>query len=204
MTKKKSRSKKQVASRASKSKSKRPTKRKIRFSSARKVGARAKASTKAQSSLRLTPMTQAEYDLWLPVQRAGYTQANIEAGLSPTQAEEKANADYKRLLPTGLTSPNQFLFTLRNEDGQSVGYLWYAIQGEEPKKKAFIYDIMIHDQQRGRGYGRITMQLCEESARAHNAKAIGLHVFGNNSVARRLYLSEGYEERNVIMEKVLA
>jgi len=56
---------------------------------------------------------------------------------------------------------------------------------------------------RGRGYGRSIMLLLEEKAREMGLKSLGLHVFGSNQVARRLYEAVGYEVTNVNMKKTL-
>ena len=89
-------------------------------------------------------------------------------------------------------------------DGQSVGWLWLALQS--PRAEAgvgFIYDITIDEALRGRGYGRTAMQLAEDEARRHGLHALALNVFGQNAIARALYSSLGYAETSVQMRKEL-
>jgi ribosomal protein S18 acetylase RimI-like enzyme len=67
----------------------------------------------------------------------------------------------------------------------------------------WVFDIEIHEQFRGRGLGRLAMRQAEDVARAEGAKTLGLNVFGNNTVARRLYESLDYTEIAVQMRKPL-
>ena len=77
--------------------------------------------------------------------------------------------------------------------------LWINIRPKVGKTEAFIYDIVIDEDRRGRGYGRATMLACVARARELGAQSIGLHVFGDNAVARGLYTSLGFVETNVQM-----
>jgi ribosomal protein S18 acetylase RimI-like enzyme len=56
---------------------------------------------------------------------------------------------------------------------------------------------------RGRGYGRAAPEALEPLAISLGYGSIGLHVFGDNEVARRLYRSAGYAETDVSMLKRL-
>jgi GNAT superfamily N-acetyltransferase len=55
----------------------------------------------------------------------------------------------------------------------------------------------------GKGYGRALLQAAEQQAARHGSKAIGLNVFGTNTVARRLYESSGYQITSMNMRKEL-
>ena len=68
---------------------------------------------------------------------------------------------------------------------------------------AFIWDIAIVAEYRGRGYGRAALQALEPLVRELGYDSIGLHVFGDNEVARQLYRSVGYMETDVSMQKRL-
>lgn len=66
-----------------------------------------------------------------------------------------------------------------------------------------MWDVVIDEDQRGRGLGRQAMLLAEELARQGGATTFGLNVFANNVVARNLYTSLEYEETSVQMRKPL-
>ena len=45
------------------------------------------------------------------------------------------------------------------------------------------------------------MTLIESEVKSKKLTSIGLHVFGHNSAARKLYLNSGFVETNIIMKK---
>jgi ribosomal protein S18 acetylase RimI-like enzyme len=67
----------------------------------------------------------------------------------------------------------------------------------------FIWDIEVVEAARGHGYGRAALAALEPIARDLGYDAIGLHVFGDNEIARGLYRSSGYVETDVSMRKAL-
>jgi RimJ/RimL family protein N-acetyltransferase len=56
---------------------------------------------------------------------------------------------------------------------------------------------------RGAGYGTAALLALEDWCRANGFDSIGLHVFGHNEGAWRLYKRLGYTETSVQMEKRL-
>ncbi len=91
---------------------------------------------------------------------------------------------------------------VRQEDvPENVGNLWMSVN--EDKKEAWISKIEIAEAHRGKGLGREVMLLLEASLKAQGFKQIGLHVFGDNLVARQLYESLGYETYSIQMRKKL-
>jgi ribosomal protein S18 acetylase RimI-like enzyme len=67
----------------------------------------------------------------------------------------------------------------------------------------FIYNIVVDEPYRRRGYGREAMKLAEQEARRNGLHALALNVFGHNRVAHDLYLSLGYRETSIRMKKDL-
>jgi len=84
-----------------------------------------------------------------------------------------------------------------------VGRLWLAERELGGRRVLYLYDISIEPGHQGRGYGRATMKLAEQEARARGIGRIELNVFGGNEVARNLYRSLGYVETSVQMGKDL-
>jgi RimJ/RimL family protein N-acetyltransferase len=155
--------------------------------------------------MRLRPMTQAEYDAWLDEEIKGYAQDKVDAGTwLAEEALERSAESFRSLLPAGLASPDQYLFTMEDEAaGRSVGTIWLGKTAREGKSKAFIYDIVVDETERGKGYGKQAMLLIEDEARKLGLTEIGLHVFGHNAIARDLYLKVGYEITDYVMSKSL-
>jgi ribosomal protein S18 acetylase RimI-like enzyme len=68
---------------------------------------------------------------------------------------------------------------------------------------AWIFDIEVFAEHRGRGLGRALLSAAEEEVARHGAANLGLNVFGSNEVARRLYESAGYVVITQQMQKRL-
>jgi ribosomal protein S18 acetylase RimI-like enzyme len=114
---------------------------------------------------------------------------------------EPGGRGVRRHPPAGRETPGHEFRTIVTDADEAVGVVWIAPQREIGSGAAFIYDILIDAEQRGRGYGRAAMQALEPLARSLGYDRIQLHVFGHNAVARKLYTSVGYVETDVQMEK---
>lgn len=149
-------------------------------------------------------MTQAEFDAWLPQAIVGYAHEHVADGSwSEEEAVEKSRAEHEKLLPQGLATPENHLWTItRSSDRKAVGLLWVHMR-QTPRPHAFIYNIEIHPDFRRRGYAEAAMKELETVAGRLGAESIRLHVFGHNAVARRLYEKLGYEPTNIVMAKSL-
>jgi ribosomal protein S18 acetylase RimI-like enzyme len=153
-------------------------------------------------TVTLRPMRADEYGAWLVKSDAGYRHDMEQAGIDPELAATKSKADHEGLLPEGVDTKGHWLYTIE-DDGVPVGSLWLADRDGNEGRSIFVYNISLDPEHRGRGLGRAAMQLAEEKARELGHDAISLNVFGGNDVARRLYLSLGYEETAIAMKKRL-
>jgi ribosomal protein S18 acetylase RimI-like enzyme len=158
----------------------------------------------SESKLTLRPMTRAEWDEWMPRQMAGYAEHIAASGaMSEADAREKAKNDTARYFHSGFQTPGQLLYRMLAED-EVVGWLWLAAPGPDPDKQmAWVFNIEVDPAYRGRGYGRAAMLLAEDEARAHGMTSLGLNVHGQNTVARSLYESLGYDVMALQMKKPL-
>lgn len=154
------------------------------------------------SQILLSPMNEVEFGEWLDKSKMNYRDENVRNGLTINEASKKSDDDFGRLLPDGLKSVDQFLFSIK-ENGLWIGTIWLGIRGAVDNRKGFIYDIVLNENTRGKGYGKKAMLLIEDEAKKLGLRHIGLHVFGHNKIARNLYESIGYETTNVNMEKTL-
>ena len=152
-------------------------------------------------ALTFEPFPRSALDVWLENTLVNYVKERVEAGDSLAEAEANANASVERLFPDGSPAPGQLIGHLVSSS-QHIGYLWLGPAGTDPERW-WIWDVVIDEEFRGRGYGREAMFLAEMLARRHGASTIGLNVFGHNHVARTLYSSLGYQETAVQMRKTL-
>ncbi|MFJ2649403.1 GNAT family N-acetyltransferase [Streptomyces sp. NPDC087420] len=138
------------------------------------------------------PLQDSEYDAWWAAASTRYAQAWIDRGASPELARAKAETSRTEVLPDGLATPGVSLDALVHA-GQVVGTLWVSRREETPDEPgAYVYDVVVGEDQRGKGYGRALMLLAERVALGFGATRLGLHVFAGNTPAIRLYESLGY------------
>jgi ribosomal protein S18 acetylase RimI-like enzyme len=145
-----------------------------------------------------------EYGAYLDVLRSAYVADIVESGLMErADAEAKAEGDIEAQLPEGPSTPDAYLYAVE-EDGVHVGYAWMASRPDQVGKPlAYVFDIWIRPDLRGRGLGRAAMVALEDEARALGLDRVRLNVFGHNEVARRLYVSLGYDELSILMGQAL-
>jgi ribosomal protein S18 acetylase RimI-like enzyme len=153
---------------------------------------------------RLVAMDEADFAGFAKEAPRGYAKDQVEAGAwSPDKALELATADFKRLLPQGLGTPDHFLFVLRDSTNQAVGILWFARKERAGTKVAYVYSIFIREKFRRKGHAASALRALEGHAQSMGLAGIELHVFGQNAKARALYQKIGFHETNVTMFKSL-
>jgi ribosomal protein S18 acetylase RimI-like enzyme len=153
----------------------------------------------------LVPMTEDQFHAYLGFAVANYAQENIRAGnVAPDRALDAAGQQFQSLLPDGLDTPDQYLFSVQDTIREkSVGYLWLGIRDDGSKPFAFLYDILIFEAYRRQGYGTQALHALEKQALEKGFDEIKLRVFGHNHAARALYEKLGYVATNVNMAKRL-
>ncbi len=156
----------------------------------------------------LQPMTPAEYEPWLKAGIQEYADEKVRAGnWSADEALERSAEEHRKLLPQGLDTPDSYLYTIMADSSPgagltAVGMVWLAVPPWKPPV-AFIYDFLIYEPYRRRGYASQALAALEEKVRALGLDTIGLHVFGHNHAARALYEKAGYVVTNINMTKKL-
>lgn len=155
--------------------------------------------------IQLIPMNESDFHTYCERAISEYAEEHVRGGRwSAAEAYEQAAKAYQKLLPDGLATPNQFLYTLTDESTQTpVGMLWFALESQAGQRVAFIYDVAIHPAFRRRGYATQAFQALEEQVRAQGVGQIRLHVFGHNYEARALDEKLGYVATNITMAKSL-
>ncbi|MGC4807096.1 GNAT family N-acetyltransferase [Micromonospora sp. DT233] len=154
-------------------------------------------------NVRLEPMTEDQYTRYRETAEADYAQSIFTSGLLPLrEAQEKAAADYRRLLPEGLRTRGHHFWTVY-DDGLDVGLLWLHTEQKSDGPHAFIYDVEVRKELRRSGYGRAILQAVDRWCREAGVLTVGLNVFGQNTGARALYEGMGYEITAVQMRKRL-
>jgi RimJ/RimL family protein N-acetyltransferase len=150
-------------------------------------------------------MSEADLAAFLQEAVPRYAQGQVDAGnWSADEAVDKAQRQYEDLLPQGLATENQYIYTvLDDKSGTKVGVIWFMDTQHRGARLAYVCEFLIYAPYRRQGYGTQAMYAAEEAARALGIDRIALHVFGHNHPARALYGKVGYEETNVQMAKDL-
>jgi len=151
--------------------------------------------------LKLQPMSERDCQDWLAILIPEYAQEKVASGAwKAADALRRAEESTQKLLPEGVATPGQWLFSLRlTRSDERVGYLWLG----ESEGAAYVYDLYVYPEHRRQGYGSAAMQLVNGAARERGFDSVGLHVFGENHRARDLYLKQGYRITDLTMAKSL-
>ena len=155
--------------------------------------------------LELRNMTSDEFSTYMKSSVEKYAEEKQKGeGLTSEDAIKMARDSYQRLLPQGLETPGQFLYTVFEINSNSqVGILWMAKKMNGVKPYTFIYDIELDAENRGKGLGKELMQLVEKETLHLGCASIGLHVYGHNTAAVALYEKSGFETTSRMMKKDL-
>ncbi len=156
--------------------------------------------------IRLAPMSQSDFEVYLESAIDQYAQEHVRAGnWSPDQARKLSEDSYHHLLPDGVATPDQYLFTIEDQAlGEKVGMLWFAVEERVEAPRVFLYDIRIEEAYRRRGHATEALQALEARVRGLGVTRNTLHVFGQNDAAQAMYEKLGYQVTDLRMSKTLS
>jgi ribosomal protein S18 acetylase RimI-like enzyme len=157
------------------------------------------------STVTVRPMTQAEYDHWQVHLADDYAAEQVAAGRWPAQGSlQRALEENAQSLPDGIDTRRMLLLRGVLDDGTPIGRAWVSL--DHPRGApdvAFLYDIEVESDFRGRGYGRALLSAIEQAVRDAGVGSLELNVFGRNLAAIRLYETNGYDVVTQQMRKAL-
>lgn len=154
----------------------------------------------------LRPMTQDEYDRLSPAVVDSFAAKLLEAGhaTSPEDARAQTLAQIGQLLPEGLDTSWMLLLVAEAEGEGVVGQIWLSLPGTAAHPDtAWVYNVEVAAEHRGKGFGRAIMLAAEEALRQRGVDRLGLNVFGSNRAAIALYDSLGFAVTSQQMSKPL-
>ena len=153
--------------------------------------------------VKLVSMTESEFQIYLKRSIESYAQEHVKAGnWDSSDSLQKAEREFFQLLPDGVATRKQHLLSIEDGDtGVKIGLIWFAEKFQASRPSAFIYDFLIYEEHRRKGYGRQTLTALEEKVKELGIETISLHVFGHNQVAIDLYQKAGFEITDFHMAK---
>ena len=151
--------------------------------------------------VRLIKMQQEDLEPYLERGIREYAEDHVRNGnWTAEESLERSRKEFEDLLPDGVDSRDQFLYSIFNEtDDNKIGLLWVQVKDQ----KAFIYDFIIDEGFRGKGYGKQALVALDEKLNSMDVQSVGLHVFGDNVTAQELYRKMGYQITGIHMKKNL-
>lgn len=155
--------------------------------------------------ITLIPIEQSDFETFLEQEMVEYARDKVKSGnWQAEEALEKSRAEFLGLLPDGLRTKDQFIFTVFDDQTrQKLGVLWVQVKLGEARRRAFICDFVIDPQFRGQGFGKRALQALDKKMGEMGVESISLHVFAHNTQAIGLYEKMGYAVTNLYMGKTL-
>ena len=146
-------------------------------------------------------MTRDEFSRYRKLSLESYAQDIAREFRRPIDVVRiEAKEQVERILRDGLSTPGHFLYNmLEKKTGETIGLIWFNV--DDDKKRAFLYDMLIYQPYRGKGYGKRTLELLETKLRDLGVTQFGLHVFAHNRVAIKLYKTHGFYTASFNMQK---
>ncbi|OFH17939.1 GNAT family N-acetyltransferase [Listeria monocytogenes] len=147
-------------------------------------------------------MTASDLEDFLTTAITDYAKEKIEACTwDEEEALAKSQDSFNKLLYDGITTPNEYLYSIIS--GEKIGYIWFHVDETRSGKHAFIYDFVIFEAFRGKGFGTKTLEALDAIAKEMQITKIELHVFAHNQTAIGLYNKVGFQNTDITMAKYL-
>ncbi|MCQ4086448.1 GNAT family N-acetyltransferase [Saccharibacillus sp. JS10] len=155
--------------------------------------------------VNLEPMNEEEFRVYRARAVIEFAEDKVKAGTWNEEESLKLSEEsYRKYLPDGIHTEGHHLYMIRQPNEQKqIGNIWLHVSEAPAGTVAFLYDIVIEEEYRGKGFGQATMQALDEAARSLGATTIGLHVFGHNETALHVYQKAGYVITDYQMSKKL-
>jgi ribosomal protein S18 acetylase RimI-like enzyme len=145
-------------------------------------------------------MQQADFEVFLERGIREYAEDHVRNGnWQVKDALERSKKQFEYYLPDGIQTKDQYLWSLLDEEGNKIGVLWVQVKDG----KGFIFDFVIEEKFRGRGFGKQALTAMDEKLQSMDVESVALHVFGDNIAAQELYKKAGFQITGLHMRKTL-
>jgi ribosomal protein S18 acetylase RimI-like enzyme len=149
-------------------------------------------------------MTNPEYAAWLEESIPAYAADKVASGQwTEEESLARSKKENDELLPQGLQTPDNHLFTIVDSKSAAVGMLWFAVKTKFNARIAFVFDVSVNPDRQRQGHATRAFEDLEDEVQRLGLSGIALHVFGHNAGARALYTKLGYEPTNISLFKPL-
>ncbi len=153
--------------------------------------------------LKFIPMNENDFlEFWKIAVDQWKTDMENAGLMEKNTSYEEAEKYTEKILPKGMNTTGHKMMNIFDDD-KKIGSIWFELRERVGLKEIYLWDIIIDEEYRSKGYGKATMSLLEEFAKNEGAVRISLNVFGSNRIARKLYTKIGYYEAAITMIKYL-
>ena len=158
------------------------------------------------AAVRFVPFTEVDFQAWLVEAIPSFALTNVEDGRwTLAESIEKSKEAHAALLPQGLQTPGQFFVHLHDAGRRTSASA--CCGGPRPTRPAGARPTSTTSDRGARAPPRLRARGLRSSSNASRASAacstLGLHVFGHNHGARRLYEALGFEPTSITLRKIL-
>ncbi|TRZ65195.1 MAG: GNAT family N-acetyltransferase [Rhodocyclaceae bacterium] len=150
----------------------------------------------------LRSMTEPEYRSWLTETIPAYAADKVASGQWSEEASiALSKKEFDELLPQGLETPDNYLFTIVDRQASAVGVLWFAVKTKFNARVAYVFDVTVRQDRQREGHAFRAFLALEDELRTLGLSGIALHVFGHNVGAQALYAKLGFHPTNISLFK---
>lgn len=119
-------------------------------------------------------------------------------------ARDRTPADYAGFLVRQLDDP-RVVILVADDHGDVIGYSYGAIEGYDYMAlrgpAGALYDIVVDSEYRGRGVGRLLLEVTLEALELRGAPRVVLSTAQSNDVAQRLFERAGFRRTMIEMTR---
>ena len=152
----------------------------------------------------LRPMSDLEFNTWLAEALPAYAADKVASGQWAADAAlALSNNEHDELLPQGLLTVDNHLYSIVDADGSPVGMLWFAVRTKFNARIAYVFDIDVWPVHQRQGHGTRAFAALEAEVQRLGLAGIALHVFGHNTGAQALYARLGFQPTNISLYKAV-
>lgn len=156
--------------------------------------------------VELVTMHAADFEVFLERVVEEYASQSVAAGrVEEEGSREWARAETERLLPDGAETMGAHLLRIVAEQDRetTIGSIWCSADPNNPRY-AFVYDLYVYPEHRGKGFAFAAMSKLETILRAEGYDSVGLHVYEHNLAAMKLYDKLHYQTSSRVLRKDLS
>lgn len=151
-------------------------------------------------------MTEAEFAAYAESSCADYARNSPHYRDRPLdETLPKVRAEFGKRLPEGRATPGFLLLSVILSEGGAERAVGSFEIGEYPSgsRSVYVWNFALDPGVRGQGHGKRAFALVLEHLRVQGYAKVGLNVFADNVVARRIYEEAGFAVTQMNMERKL-